>query len=64
MISEIQKVFWKALHATLPLATIRSCATIRKFFDEMKMIVLEVGFEAVASGILVRSSYFAEKLGG
>jgi lipoic acid synthetase len=32
------------------------------FFDEMREEALSMGFEAVASGILVRSSYFAEKL--
>ena len=36
----------------------------QEFFDEMKAIALEMGFSAVASGILVRSSYFAERLGG
>lgn len=34
-----------------------------KFFDEMKEKALDMGFCAVASGILVRSSYFAEYLG-
>ena len=34
-----------------------------EFFDEMKAEALGMGFRAVASGILVRSSYFAEKLG-
>lgn len=33
------------------------------FFDEMKAEALGMGFCAVASGILVRSSYFAEQLG-
>lgn len=33
------------------------------FFDEMKAEAYAMGFEAVASGILVRSSYFAEELG-
>lgn len=33
------------------------------FFDEMKTEALAMGFRAVASGILVRSSYFAEQLG-
>jgi len=35
-----------------------------EFFDEMKEEALGMGFHAVASGILVRSSYFAENLGG
>ncbi|ADN08536.1 lipoyl synthase [Sulfurimonas autotrophica] len=34
-----------------------------EFFDEMKEEALGMGFRAVASGILVRSSYFAENLG-
>ncbi len=34
-----------------------------EFFDEMKEEALNMGFRAVASGILVRSSYFAENLG-
>lgn len=34
-----------------------------EFFDEMKAEALGMGFRAVASGILVRSSYFAENLG-
>jgi len=34
-----------------------------KFFDVMKEEALGMGFRAVASGILVRSSYFAENLG-
>jgi len=34
-----------------------------EFFDEMKEEALGMGFGAVASGILVRSSYFAENLG-
>ncbi|WP_418641426.1 lipoyl synthase [Sulfurimonas sp. ST-27] len=34
-----------------------------EFFDEMKEEALCIGFRAVASGILVRSSYFAENLG-
>jgi lipoic acid synthetase len=34
-----------------------------EFFDEMKAEAFSMGFGAVASGILVRSSYFAEKLG-
>ena len=34
-----------------------------EFFDEMKQEVFRMGFSAVASGILVRSSYFAENLG-
>jgi len=34
-----------------------------KFFEEMKEEALGMGFRAVASGILVRSSYFAENLG-
>ncbi len=33
------------------------------FFDEMRQRALEMGFEAVASGSLVRSSYFADRLG-
>jgi len=33
-----------------------------EFFDDMKEEALNMGFRAVASGILVRSSYFAEKL--
>ncbi len=32
------------------------------YFDMLKDKALKMGFEAVASGILVRSSYFAEKL--
>jgi lipoic acid synthetase len=32
------------------------------FFEKMRVLALEMGFEAVASGILVRSSYFAENL--
>ncbi len=35
-----------------------------EFFDEMKSEAYGMGFRAVASGILVRSSYFAEELGG
>ena len=35
----------------------------QSFFDDMQKIGLQLGFEAVSSGILVRSSYFAEKLG-
>lgn len=31
------------------------------FFDAMKEEALGMGFRAVASGILVRSSYFAER---
>ncbi|HHD83421.1 MAG TPA: lipoyl synthase, partial [Campylobacteraceae bacterium] len=34
-----------------------------EFFDEMREIALAMGFSAVASGILIRSSYFAEHLG-
>ncbi len=34
----------------------------QSFFDEMREEALSMGFEAVASGILVRSSYFAERL--
>ncbi len=34
-----------------------------KYFDYLKEIALKIGFEAVASGILVRSSYYAEELG-
>jgi len=34
-----------------------------EFFEEMKDKAYEMGFKAVASGILVRSSYFAENLG-
>ena len=34
-----------------------------EFFEEMKEEALGMGFHAVASGILVRSSYFAENLG-
>ena len=34
-----------------------------EFFDEMKSEAYCMGFRAVASGILVRSSYFAEELG-
>jgi len=34
-----------------------------EFFDEMKQEAYSMGFKAVASGILVRSSYFAEELG-
>ena len=33
------------------------------FFEEIKQAAYEIGFQAVASGILVRSSYFADKLG-
>jgi len=36
----------------------------QEFFDDMKEEALAMGFSAVASGILVRSSYFAENLGG
>ncbi|MEA3456308.1 MAG: lipoyl synthase, partial [Campylobacterota bacterium] len=32
----------------------------QSFFDEMRKEALSMGFEAVASGVLVRSSYFAE----
>jgi lipoic acid synthetase len=32
-------------------------------FLQLKEIAAEIGFEAVASGVLVRSSYYAEKLG-
>lgn len=35
----------------------------QSFFDAMKEEAYHMGFEAVASGILVRSSYFAERLG-
>lgn len=35
----------------------------QEFFDAMKEEALNMGFRAVASGILVRSSYFAENLG-
>ncbi len=35
----------------------------QSYFDEMGEVAREMGFEAVASGILVRSSYFAERLG-
>ncbi len=34
-----------------------------EFFERMKAAALELGFEAVASGVLVRSSYYAERLG-
>ena len=34
-----------------------------EFFDEMKEEAYAMGFHAVASGVLVRSSYFAENLG-
>ena len=34
----------------------------QEFFDEMKEKAFKMGFKAVASGILVRSSYLAEKL--
>ena len=34
---------------------------LQEFFDEMKEEALGMGFRAVASGILVRSSYFAER---
>ncbi len=34
-----------------------------EFFDAMKQEAYMMGFKAVASGILVRSSYFAEELG-
>ena len=34
-----------------------------EFFDEMKEEAYGMGFHAVASGVLVRSSYFAENLG-
>ena len=33
------------------------------FFEDIKKEAIDIGFEAVASGILVRSSYYAEKLG-
>ncbi len=33
------------------------------FFEEIKQEAYRLGFSAVASGVLVRSSYFAEKLG-
>ena len=33
------------------------------FFKEIKKEAYKIGFSAVASGVLVRSSYFAEKLG-
>ena len=33
------------------------------FFEDIKMEALNIGFEAVACGILVRSSYYAEELG-
>ena len=33
-----------------------------EFFEEMKSKALEIGFKAVASGTLVRSSYYAERL--
>ncbi len=33
------------------------------FFEEIKQVACEIGFQAVASSILVRSSYFADKLG-
>ena len=33
------------------------------FFEEIKKEAYKIGFSAVASGVLVRSSYFAEKLG-
>jgi lipoic acid synthetase len=35
----------------------------QEFFDALKAEAYAMGFEAVASGILVRSSYFAEELG-
>jgi len=34
-----------------------------EFFEDIKSEAYRMGFEAVASGILVRSSYFAEELG-
>lgn len=34
-----------------------------EFFEEMREKAFKMGFKAVASGILVRSSYFAEELG-
>lgn len=34
-----------------------------EFFEEMRETALSMGFSAVASGILTRSSYFAEQLG-
>ena len=34
-----------------------------EFFERMKRIAESIGFSAVASGILVRSSYYAERLG-
>ena len=34
-----------------------------EFFETIKQEAYSMGFKAVASGILVRSSYFAEELG-
>ncbi|WP_281950890.1 lipoyl synthase [Nitrosophilus kaiyonis] len=34
----------------------------KKEFDELKEIALDIGFDSVQSGILVRSSYYADKM--
>lgn len=34
----------------------------QEYFDELKLIAKDIGFSAVASGVLVRSSYYADKL--
>jgi len=35
----------------------------QEYFDKLKDIAYNIGFNAVASGILVRSSYYADKIG-